>query len=383
MRIPTYITKHRQSYLLQRAVPRDLQERLCKRVWKAPGGRTLRDAQRLLQGFLEATDEEIRIARGELSLSTNDQIDRLPTTTNLNDQDVVEMLLTGLAEDTLSVTEQQRAKAVITGEVVPGIVSASELVHIATQLKSPAVRTKEAWVKELNLFIDWVGVSNLLHCTKQNAIDYRAYLLGKLSPNTTKTKLAYLTGLWSILEEVKGAEHIFRGITKRIKVTKVEKDYSCISPSSWKASKYNDIFLMLHYTGCRLAEIAGLRYEDILDDRILIRAHTHRPLKTAASSRDIPIHPELKAILGSMKGTGLVYPQLLNDNRWAVNLSKPCKAITGLNPHGHRHLVATRLREAGFNEAVVGKLLGHTPVTITGSYGTVPWSKLLEAVLSL
>ena len=212
-------------------------------------------------------------------------------------------------------------------------------------------------------------------------------MLGRLSPNTVKTKLAYLTGLWSILEEVREAEHIFRGITKRLKVTKVEKEYSCISPSSWKASKYNDIYLMLHYTGCRLAEISGLRYEDILDDRILIRAHTHRPLKTAASSRDIPIHPKLVSVLKEftrVKKEGLVYPHLLiNDNRWAVNLSKPCKAITGLNPHGHRHLVATRLREAGFNEAVIGKLLGHTPNTITGNYGNVPWSKLVEAVQAI
>ena len=98
-RIPSYITRHRQSFILQRAVPRDLQESLCKRVWKAPGGNTLRDAQRLLQGFLEATDEEIRIARGELLLSNEDITDRIPIRNNLKDPEVVEMLLTGLAED--------------------------------------------------------------------------------------------------------------------------------------------------------------------------------------------------------------------------------------------------------------------------------------------
>jgi integrase len=345
-------------------------------------GRHLTEARSLLPAFLEATDREIAIARQQLSLSNDDITDRIPITNNLNDPDVVEMLLTGLDEEQLTEQEKAAAKAVITGVVTPDIITAEHLIHLATQLKSPAARTKEAWTKELSLFTSYCGVHNLLHCSKQNAVDYRSYLLGKVSANTAKTKLAYLTGLWSILEEVKGSEHIFRGITKRIKVIKQRKEYEPTPIGEWKDSTYTDIFRILYYTGCRLSEVCGLRYEDIKPDRITIISHPDRSLKTAASERDIPIHREIKSIISGLNGhtSVLIWPSLSNEGRWGVNLSKPCKSITGLNPHGLRHRAATRLREAGFNEAVIGKLLGHTPNTITGSYGSIPWSKLVEAV---
>jgi integrase len=382
--IPSYIAKHRQSYVLQRAVPRSLQQALGRRVWKSPGGKTLNEARRLLQPFLDATDREIAIARGELNLTPDEQIDRLPTIFDLNDTQVVEALITGFEEDKeLTAAQRTRAIGIVSGETT-GAISCDDLIRIATSLKSPAIRTRESWVKELTLFLTYCNTYSPIYCTREQAINYRTELLSRLSPNTVKTKLAYLTGLWSILEEVNGCVHIFKGITKRIKVTKQAHSYQALPVEQWKDSKWNDIFLILHYTGCRLAEVAGLTYEDIAQDRIHIRSHKHRSLKTAASEREIPIHPKLKQVLSKYNtGSGVIWSSLENNGRWGVNLSKPCRAITGINPHGHRHAVATRLRENGYNESVIGRLLGHTPNTVTGNYGSVPWSKLVEAVESL
>ena len=125
--------------------------------------------------------------------------------------------------------------------------------------------------------------------------------------------------------------------------------------------------------------------DDLREDRILIRPNSDRSLKTTASEREIPLHPNLTQLVGQLRlGEGFVWPQLQGSNgRWGHNLSKPCKAVTGVNPHGLRHRAATCLREMNFNEATVGKLLGHEPGNITGSYGSVPWSRLVEAVNAL
>jgi integrase len=271
------------------------------------------------------------------------------------------------------------------------VFSGEDLIRIATSLKSPALSTKRAWEKELSSFLAYSKTYSPLYCTKDQAISYRTDLLNRLSPNSVKTKLAFLSGLWSVLEEVKGSEHIFRGLSKRIKVTKKPKDYTCLPPDQWKQAKWNDLFTLIHYTGCRIAEVAGLHYEDIGTDRIYIRPHLNRPLKSAASEREIPIHPKLRETLlrydtagaSQHPGVGEIWPELNVNGRWAVHLAKPCKDVTGLNPHGHRHAVATKLRENGYNETVIGRLLGHTPNTVTGNYGSAPWSKLVEAVESL
>jgi integrase len=383
--IPSYIAKHRQSYVLQRAVPRSLQQALGRRVWKSPGGKTLSEARRLLQAFLDATDREIAIAMGELSITADEHIDSIPKFFDLNDEQVADALRTGVELDT-ELTDAQRARAidVVSGKSVPQIFTGSNLIDIATSLKSPAKRTRDSWIKELDQFLAYCNTHSPLYCTKEQAIQYRTDLLARVSANTAKTKLAYLTGLWSVLEEVKECNHIFKGITKRIKVTKQTHSYQALPVEEWKDSKWNDVFLILRYTGCRLAEVAGLTYEDIGTDRLYIRPHNHRTLKTAASTREVPIHPKLKQVLSRYdKGSGPIWPTLGSDGRWGMNLSKPCRTITGINPHGHRHNVATKLRENGYNETVIGKLLGHTPNTVTGNYGSVPWSKLVEAVESI
>ena len=196
----------------------------------------------------------------------------------------------------------------------------------------------------------------------------------------------YLSGLWSILEEVKpGSTHIFKGLAKRIKVVRSDKDAEVLPIERWSGSIYVPVFKILYYTGARLSEIAGMKAEDLLEDRILIRPNAERSLKTSASEREIPMHLKLAELVAPLRSRqGFVWPQLQGSNgRWGHNLSKPCKAITGVNPHGLRHRAATRLREMNFNEATVGKLLGHEPVSITASYGSVPWSRLIEAVNAL
>ena len=54
--------------------------------------------------------------------------------------------------------------------------------------------------------------------------------------------------------------------------------------------------------------------------------------------------------------------------------------MVGATPKGFRDRAATVLRSNNMNEAVVVALLGHTPNSISMSYGAVPWSELKRAV---
>ena len=384
-KIPSYVAKARAGYQLQRGVPMDVRPVIGKAVFKEPGGRTISDARAKVAGFLERTDREIAIARGELQLSPAEQIERL---TYEPEPEVREMFLEGARIDpALDPALRGRVAAIVTGEAAPeAFYGAEQLLSIATKLKSPAARTEASWRKELGLFLQFVGKASPLSCTKEDAAAWRSHLLERVSANTTKTRLAYLAGLWTVLEEERpDTTHIFKGLIKRIKA-EPKKQSIVIKPiEQWEGNIYLPVFKILYYTGARLAEVAGLRGEDLLADRIVIQPHQDRHLKTKASERHIPTHPCLEPVLEAYRGAdGLIWPALKGDgHRWAHNLAKPCKAVTGSNPHGLRHRAATRLREANFNEAVIGRLLGHTPNTVTGGYGSIPWERLVEAVGSL
>ena len=139
--------------------------------------------------------------------------------------------------------------AVVKGELIPEpIYTAADLIAIATKLKQPARRTRDSWCKQLDLFMQFCSVGSPLSCTKENAAAYRTYLLERVSPNTAKTTINYLGGLWSILEEVKpDSIHIFRGLAKRIKVVKRDRLESVKSVQDWSGSIYVPFFKVLYY----------------------------------------------------------------------------------------------------------------------------------------
>jgi integrase len=179
------------------------------------------------------------------------------------------------------------------------------------------------------------------------------------------------------------ASHAFTGVAKRIKTTRTVKEVVEVRTPS------HPPLLLLFFTGARLAEIAGLRAVDLQEDRILIRPNKLRPLKTAASTREIPIHPKLVEVVADLRrkgsGGGHLFPGLYSEQhqRWGVGLQDVCKRECGVSPKGLRDRAATVLRSHGLNEAVAARLLGHTPSWMTAQYGGVPWEKLVEAVALL
>ncbi len=383
--------KARNGYQLQRGVPKDVQPVIGKTIWVESAGSTYRVAQRLSPVFAAKTDRLIAEARNEVSLTGDELIDAVPDRFDLSDPEVVEALLTGcdvaVEEGALTREQASRYRAILKGEEKPrDHLSKEELIQQAKALKAPAARTEMSWRSALDDFLAHAAVTHPTAATTQHAVAYRSWLLERLSPSTVKTRLAFLSGLWSVLCELRpGSTHIFQGLNKRIKVVKSRKsEVTLTDPSQWQGSgEQIEIFQFLYFTGARLAEIAGLQAEDLCEDRILIRPNESRPLKTESSERSIPIHPRLQSLVIELrKKNGLLWPGQYQESnkRWGVNLSKPCRKIVGVTPKGFRDRVATVLRANNMNEAVVVALLGHTPNSISMAYGATPWKELKRAI---
>lgn len=149
--------------------------------------------------------------------------------------------------------------------------------------------------------------------------------------------------------------------------------------------------LMALYTGARLAELAGLRLEDIEErEGILvlnIRPHETRSIKTKSSRRIVPVHSELlrmgfPAYVEARRKAGgpLLFPECAQNSRgqvgsklstWFTGLVRT-HSITGraMGMHSFRHGFEDRIREAGIEgTGAAMRLTGRAQSGSGRSYG--------------
>jgi integrase len=116
-------------------------------------------------------------------------------------------------------------------------------------------------------------------------------------------------------------------------------------------------YRLLLFTGLRKSEAFALRWRDVHPDRI------HLPMTKNGRAFDLPIvdvHHEILEPLRSLS------------REWVFPAPKSrsghleCPARIDWSPHAHRRTFATVAMEAGVLEEVVGRLLNHTPISITG-----------------
>lgn len=410
-KVPSYIYKARQGYVLQRAVPSDVRDVVGKAKFKEPGGATLNEAWARRPGFVARTDELIRTARGQSRMTTDELMEALPTLTNdfADPQDmVVALQMLGLkGVDLLTPEQVQRGSKLLLKEVAPkSLYTAQDLLEARRRDKGPAGRTYEGWKRALTAFMEFTQKASPLSCKEQDAIEFKDHLLEKVSRNTAKVQLAYLSGLWTTLVEknkTASPAHIFKGLASSIEESTREKALKAAQfkhntefiPNpieEWGGSIYIPIFKLLYYTGCRLSEIAALRGEDIHEDYISVEWIEERSLKTANSVRDIPLHPKIVEVVKPYRGVdGHIWPALqtvkIADGvrviRWGHNLAKPCKKITGLTPKSLRDVFATKLRSLDYNQVNISRLMGHSANTTNSTYGGKDWGKYVQMIHSL
>jgi integrase len=118
-------------------------------------------------------------------------------------------------------------------------------------------------------------------------------------------------------------------------------------------------FLFLCYTGLRLGEARKLSWEDVLDDRIIIRG-----TKTTSAFRFLPIYPNLANLLESMKehrGAFNLEDKVLGRQRIDKALRRACDrvGVPYLRHHDLRHYFATKAVQSGVDMPTIAKWLGH------------------------
>ena len=114
---------------------------------------------------------------------------------------------------------------------------------------------------------------------------------------------------------------------------------------------------LLLYTGFRRTEALTLEWLNVHE------GHIHLPMTKNGRSFDLPITQRHHEILAPLRNLGRkwVFPSPRGPDK---HLSVPAKMMWA--PHAHRRTFATVAMEAGVLEEIVGRLLNHTPLSITG-----------------
>lgn len=132
----------------------------------------------------------------------------------------------------------------------------------------------------------------------------------------------------------------------------------------WR-SEVNELYNPIHkvfyetalFTGLRKTEILTLKWKNVFEE------HIHLPMTKNGRSFDLPILQVHHEILAPLRGL---------NREWVFPSSKsPSGHVTGperitWSPHAHRRTFATVAMESGVLEEIVGRLLNHTPLSITG-----------------
>lgn len=116
-------------------------------------------------------------------------------------------------------------------------------------------------------------------------------------------------------------------------------------------------YRLLLFTGLRKSEALTLEWKNVFEDRI------HLPMTKNGRSFDLPILQIHHEILAPAQGLHRrwVFP---SPKRSDAHISAPQRIAW--SPHAHRRSFATVAVEAGVLEEIVGRLLNHTPLSITG-----------------
>ena len=171
----------------------------------------------------------------------------------------------------------------------------------------------------------------------------------------------------------------------RMSITRVMNDYT---PTPSEAARVLEhlsgwtslVVLMLATTGCRVGELAGLRWEQLNLQRGEVT------VTGKGKTRTIPLRPEVVQALQERPGPqmGRVFPvvpsTVANATRKRLVIACAAAGVPHFTPHGLRRMVENTLAEAGIDPATYAALLGHSPLVALKHYRRVRPQHLRAAI---
>lgn len=241
--------------------------------------------------------------------------------------------------------------------------------------------------------------------TRQHARDTRDYMLrlrkrdkAPLSPASVKRALVILSALVNYaLEEfdlTDTCRNPFRALPLNVESeTAIERrdalpDDVVEGMRNRLSGELRLLWRILAGTGCRVAEVTGLRVEDVrLDDEIphiMIQHHEGRRLKTASSVRSVPLVGDaLAAVRDAVGLTEAMHPNLdtlfpryarpRGSDAASAILMKHLRTITTDKRHvvhSLRHRMKDKMRLADIPKDIQDLILGHASAGVAESYGS-------------
>lgn len=162
-----------------------------------------------------------------------------------------------------------------------------------------------------------------------------------------------------------------------------DKDYRALLRASEGDPVLHDLIRLGAHTGCRIEELCSLRLEDVSSVSISIKDP-----KTPAGIREIPIHKDIRKLVGGLKKTstdgylisGLTFNKYGNRSNAVGKRFGRLKKKLDFGPshvfHSFRNTLARKLEEAGIPENIAARIVGHEFSTMT--YGLYSGGVSLE-----
>ena len=155
----------------------------------------------------------------------------------------------------------------------------------------------------------------------------------------------------------------------------------------WNLVPGNDrlqIPLVLIYTGIRISELYNLKSEDVhLQERYFMVTES----KTQAGIREVPIAEKIVNFFEQRLGSEYVFPntkgEKMGDKAFRETWWTPMMSDLGMThlPHDTRHTCVSLLTEAGVDERIIRKIVGHRGSGVTEvTYTHIDLPAKLEAI---